>query len=263
MKTAGTPRRESWRVVHEQDQTRRTDDLQSVADRIRAGHGRLGRWHRLIAWTSVLAVLLLAGGGAWLIYGTKVLDVQTISVVGAQTVDTGAIVDAAGIQRGAALSHVDLAAAQRRLLTALPPLASAAISRSWPHTVVISVRERVAVAVVSPGYREIDSTGVVFRTMPSRPAGLPVLSLANPGPKDPSTAAALTVSQALSPALKSQVASITAPSPSQVTLNLTGGRTVVWGDASQSEEKAAVLAVLLKRPGKKYDVSAPSVVTVR
>jgi cell division protein FtsQ len=265
MKTAGTPRRESWRVVHEQHQTRSTDDLQSIAERLRAGAGapRIRRWHRLATWISVLVVILLVAGGGWLVYGTNVFDVRTISVVGATTVGPDAVVEASGISRGASLAHVDLAAASSRLLSTLPPLSSANVSRQWPHTVLITVVERKAVALVGPGYREIDASGVVFRTLPARPAGLPLLVLKTPGPKDPATVAALAVSQALTPALRSQLVRITAATPAQVTLVLTKDRTVFWGDASQSAQKATVATALLGQDGKRYDVSAPSVVTVR
>lgn len=261
MKPAGTPRRESWRVVREEDQTRRTDDLEPIVNRLRGP--LVGRWHRLAIWSTAVVLALVLGVGAWLVYGTSVFDVRTISVTGAKTLDPAAVISASGISRGSALVRVDSAAVRSRLLSGLPVLSGVSVSLSWPHTVSIAVDERVAVAIVGPGYREIDRTGVVFRTVSSRPAGLPLLSLKNPGPRDPSTLAALTVSAALSPALRSQLVQISAPTPAAVTLQLTGGRTVVWGDASQSAQKAAVLAVLLRQKGKKYDVSAPSVVTVR
>jgi cell division protein FtsQ len=38
---------------------------------------------------------------------------------------------------------------------------------------------------------------------------------------------------------------------------------VLWGGAEDSAAKASALAALLSRPGTHYDVSTPSVVTVR
>ena len=38
---------------------------------------------------------------------------------------------------------------------------------------------------------------------------------------------------------------------------------VLWGGAEQPAAKAAVLTALLRRPGTRYDISTPSVVTVR
>ena len=43
----------------------------------------------------------------------------------------------------------------------------------------------------------------------------------------------------------------------EIELVLANGRRVVWGSAEDSEAKAEVLAVLLKRPGNQIDVSVP------
>ena len=48
-----------------------------------------------------------------------------------------------------------------------------------------------------------------------------------------------------------------------VALTLTAGRVVVWGSADQAAAKARALAALLRQPGRRFDVSTPSVVTVR
>ena len=60
-----------------------------------------------------------------------------------------------------------------------------------------------------------------------------------------------------------QVTAVRAPTPESVTLTLSRGRTVLWGGAEQPAAKAAALTALLRRPGTHYDVSTPSVVTVR
>ena len=49
----------------------------------------------------------------------------------------------------------------------------------------------------------------------------------------------------------------------EVTLQLTRGRTVIWGDTSQGARKGAVLAVLLTRKADVYDVSVPDAPTTR
>ncbi len=43
----------------------------------------------------------------------------------------------------------------------------------------------------------------------------------------------------------------------------TDGRPIVWGNASQSAEKAALLPVLLAQPGNVYDISVPSHPAIR
>ena len=46
-------------------------------------------------------------------------------------------------------------------------------------------------------------------------------------------------------------------------MQLTRGRIVVWGSTERGERKAAVLAVLLARKARVYDVSAPDAPTTR
>jgi len=48
-----------------------------------------------------------------------------------------------------------------------------------------------------------------------------------------------------------------------VVLHLSGGVRVRWGDATASAEKARVLAALIHRPAKVYDVSAPGAPATR
>ena len=69
--------------------------------------------------------------------------------------------------------------------------------------------------------------------------------------------ATLDVLDALPVQVRAQVREVRAASLEQVTLRLTRGRTVEWGSAERSERKAAVLAVLLTRKARVYDVSAP------
>ena len=57
--------------------------------------------------------------------------------------------------------------------------------------------------------------------------------------------------------------SVTASSRDSVELVLMSGARVKWGDASDSARKAEVLGVLLRQPGRVYDVSAPELPTVR
>jgi hypothetical protein len=64
-------------------------------------------------------------------------------------------------------------------------------------------------------------------------------------------------------AVRAQVRSVSASGPESITLRLTGGRTVVWGNEAQSPLKALVLAALLNRKAAVYDVSAPGAPTTR
>jgi cell division protein FtsQ len=125
------------------------------------------------------------------------------------------------------------------------------------------VLERVSVAVVAApdGFHLVDSAGVVFHTVAARPAGTPLLRVATPGPSDASTRAGLRVLAALTPALRQVLAAVVAETPNRIRLELTTGTVVVWGDADQSETKAAVATALLPRKPTTIDVTAPDVAT--
>jgi cell division protein FtsQ len=131
----------------------------------------------------------------------------------------------------------------------------------------VTVQERTGAAVVAlaepAGFGVLDASGVLFTAQPTRPAGLPLLRLATPGPDDPSTQAGLAVLAALTDELRARLVELRAEAPTRVRLELAGGREIIWGDATENETKAQVATSLLARPGTVIDVSAPNVVTVR
>jgi cell division protein FtsQ len=218
----------------------------------------------LLRLPAVVVALVVLGGGGWLLYGTEVFAVAQVRVSGTQVLTQDEVRAAAGIRRGTPLVRLDAAGAAGRV-SELPPVARAVVRRQWPDTVTIRVTERTPVAVApSPdGFLVLDRTGVVFDRVPVRPAELPLLELARPGPGDRATRDALSVLAALTPALRSVLVRLSAPSPTRISLRLTGGRVVVWGDSQQSEKKARVATVLLRHRVRVMDVSAPDVVTTR
>jgi cell division protein FtsQ len=209
-----------------------------------------------------LAVLVVAGLG-WVVFATSTLGVRTIAVTGAAIAGDDQVRAVAAVARGTPLARVDTGAVEDRV-RALVSVADVDVSRSWPRTLTIEVTERSAVAsVVAPGggFLLMDGTGVVFHTVPERPAGVALLKLAAPGPRDPSTLSGLRVLAALTGPLRSQLAALVAESPTRIRLELVNGTVVVWGDAESSGAKAAVATALLSRKAKTIDVSSPDVAT--
>lgn len=227
----------------------------------RARRRRLRSLLPLFVVLATVTVLLVAG---WLVLGTRVFDVRTVTVEGAATVTSAAVRDAAAVRLGSSLARVDVDGVRTRV-SALGPVAKVQVYRTWPHTLTVQVTEREAVAVVHrrDGYVELDAGGVAFRTVARRPAGLPLVVLARPGPKDRATRSALVVAAALTPGLRTRLVRITAPTAEQITVVLKNDRRVFWGDSDRSDRKATVATALLSRPGKRIDVSAPRVVTVK
>jgi cell division protein FtsQ len=86
--------------------------------------------------------------------------------------------------------------------------------------------------------------------------------MSNVRPDDPATKAAVTVLGAIPKQLKAQVTTITAKTRGDVRMTLADGRVIKWGDARDNARKAAVLAPLLTRPGRTYDVATPDFPTV-
>jgi cell division protein FtsQ len=229
---------------------------------------RRARRRRLRAaapWAVGLAVLGVAGLLAWMVYGTGVFGVREVRVVGADLVNSERVRSAADVPLGQPLARVDVDGVRARV-AALAAVESVTVSRDWPSTLRVDVVERTAAAVAPLGggrFAVLDASGVVFQTLSRRPAHLPVVRVAKPGPDDLTTRGALEVLAALTPKLRGQLLEITADGPAKITLKLRGERTVVWGDASQSATKSTVATALLNRDEDTIDVSAPGVPTVR
>ncbi|GLW12182.1 hypothetical protein Misp01_73100 [Microtetraspora sp. NBRC 13810] len=226
-----------------------------------------GRSPRRQHWRTVFIVVLTAGvvgSATWLVFFSSVLGVSRIEVVGNVTVDRTRIQQAAGVPIRHPLATVDLAAVQGKVL-GIQQIESATVDRSWPGTLRIKVVERRPIAVILAQGKAalMDRHGVVteIRTVP--PPRLPILRVDRPGPGDPATRAALSVIDRLPEGLAVRVQAVRAASAESVSLMLRDGRSVVWGGADRSRDKARILDTLLRRPANTYDVSSPEVVTVQ
>ncbi|HEU4948315.1 MAG TPA: FtsQ-type POTRA domain-containing protein [Kribbella sp.] len=227
------------------------------AQRRFARRQRLVRWRGWLPWVAGGLVVVLGGVAIWLFYFSSVLAVTGVRVNGVETVSSATITGMAEVPIGQPLARVDLDAIAGRVRT-VPAVADVQVTRAWPDRVVIQVTERVPVVVVTDGSRFelVDATGVAFRGVPTRPAGLPEALVVGVR-RDVTIRSVVTASAALPEAIRSQVGSISATSPDSITLNLVTGVRVVWGSADDSERKAEVLSVLMHRKAKVYDVSAP------
>jgi cell division protein FtsQ len=218
---------------------------------------------RLRVVVGLVGLLGLLAAAGWVLLGTGLLGVRSVEVVGASRVSTAEVLAAAAVRPDEPLASLDAAAIAGRV-AALPAVRSAVVVRQWPRAVRITVHERVPAAVRLEGssFALVDRSGVVFGVVSKRPPGLPLVS----APVDagaPALRAALDVLAAVPRVLAGQVLEVRAATPDQVTLRLTRKRTVMWGSPERSRRKAAVLAALMTRPAKIYDVSAPDAPTTR
>lgn len=216
---------------------------------------------RWLSWRPVLAVLLvvaLVGAGIWLVLFSSALAVRAVEVVGVGTLDDAQVRAVAAVPDGAPLARVDLDGIEARV-EALAVVRSAEVTRQWPDAVRISVEERVTVAVVEIGgrIRGMDAEGVIFRDYATAPRALPRVRTAAETRNDALQEAARVVA-ALPADVSSRVDHVSVATIDQIELVLRDGRTVTWGSAEDSEQKAAVLVRLLEQPARHYDVSVPS-----
>jgi cell division protein FtsQ len=216
-------------------------------------------WVRRIGWAA--AGLVPLGLVGWVLLGSSLFAVHKVVVLGEHRLTAAEVQHAADVRTGTPLARVDTAAVARRV-RALDAVASVSVTRGWPNTLRVSVVERTAAVAVPDGNRFdlLDDTGVQFDTVASPPRGVVRLQGAA---DDASREAALQVVRTLPVALRRVVWVVRASSPQQVSLVLRGNRVVIWGSPDQAAAKAAAALVLLKLPGRTYDVSSPSVVTRR
>ncbi|WP_245267026.1 cell division protein FtsQ/DivIB [Saccharomonospora piscinae] len=214
---------------------------------------------RRIAALSVLTVITLA----YLVWFTPLLGVSTVEVTGARAVGEQRVRAAADVPLDHPMLRLDTDAIAARV-AALPGVAGVDVSRSWPSTVTVTVTERRAVAYHDggDGIRLVDSAGVLFQRVEAAPEGLPRLEVLDPGPADDETTAATGALASLPAELAEQVVAVAATTAGSVEFELTGDRTVRWGDAEQNGYKARVLGVLLGQDGTVFDVSSPELPTV-
>lgn len=207
-----------------------------------------------------LLVLGVAAAAVWALFGSRLLVVRHVEVTGTALVPAAQIRAAAAVRPGIPLVDVNTGAIARRV-EQIDAVASAQVSRSWPDTIVITVRDRTPVLAVAVAgqYELIDGAGVTVRWASRKPAWMPLLT-APPAVLrgSPAIGAAVGVLRELPSRLRAQVRSVTAASADAVTLHLADGITVRWGGTGQAALKAAELAELMRTHATYYDVSDPS-----
>jgi cell division protein FtsQ len=235
-------------------------------------HARPGsRWRAIFFGLAALGIIV---GVAWALLGSRLLVVRSVRVTGTHRVPVSQVLAAAGVPDGTPLIRVDTGEVARRV-EGIRDVASAQVSKDWPSTLVITVRERTAVVAVrmAHGYDLLDPSGVIVTWQARPPAGLPQFQTSLPGSGlagNAGLASAAAVLSALPHWLGSAVTELSAPNPAQVTLRLRAkpgeatGVTIVWGSNSGNAQKARELSILMRDAhASYYDVSAPGSVVTR
>ncbi|WP_084533082.1 cell division protein FtsQ/DivIB [Nocardia fusca] len=230
---------------------------------MRAGTPRFGvrglRRFRLWALPALALVITLAA----LAWFSPLLSVREVRIDGAGEIPEEQIRELLQVPETGSILRIDTAAMAARVAT-IPKVRSARVQRVLPSTVRVRIEPRTPVLYFdSPeGAHLLDADGIEYAIEPA-PIGVPQLVTARPGGADELTRAAVAVARVLPPALEVQVETIRAAGASEISLTLRDGRTVLWGSSEDGERKSAVILPLLTQPGTVFDVSSPSLVTVK
>jgi cell division protein FtsQ len=195
---------------------------------------------------------------------SPILALRTITVDGTSRVSTDQLISAVDEQLGTPLALIDYGKITSQL-GAFPLIRSYVTETIPPSTLIIHVVERAPVGAIKIGdtFQLVDPAGVVVQESSERVEGVPVIDLAGAATSSPAFDSVVEVLVSLPVDLLAQVDSISAKTHDDVSLVLTGvGQRVIWGSASDSAAKAALLAALIavtdpSRAGL-FDVSAPT-----
>lgn len=234
---------------------------------------RLGpRRLRMIIILALVVVLLGAGAG-WVLYGSQWLRVQRVSVTGTDVLTVGQVREAAAVPVGSPLVSVDTDAIEARLRAELPRIDSVDVVRSWPHGIGLKVTERTPVLLVRKGsaFVEVDDEGVRFAMVSEAPKGVPLLDMAVSSSRSAAASLrrfgearlvreAVEAAGSLPAAVTRATRVVKVRSYDDISLELTGGRTVAWGSAENGAAKGRTLTALMKAApaARHFDVSAPT-----
>ena len=249
-------------------------------ERPRKERAPLTRARKLLYTASALAIIAVLY--VVLVFFSPLLATQKITVRGTSLLETTQVEQKLEPLRGVPLTRIDEKKV-RELLGQDNVIRSVQVESRPPHELVVTLKERTAVAVVkqSDTYHTVDSDGVSLLESATQPdTSVPLVRFSG---DDPQTSAEFhTISTALSAMpseLLAQVKEASATSTSSITLTLRDNTTVQWGTAEESELKAKVLLSLRQAIAKRaqeeksseaqtqkvtvYDVSAPRVPVTR
>ena len=249
-------------------------------ERPRKERAPLTRARKLLYTASALAIIAVLY--VVLVFFSPLLATQKITVRGASLLETTQVEQKLEPLRGVPLTRIDEKKV-RELIGQDNVIHSVQVESRPPHELVVTLKERTAVAVVKQGdtYHTVDSDGVSLLESATQPdTSVPLVRFSG---DDPQTSAEFrTISTALSAMpseLLAQVKEAGATSTSSITLTLRDNTTVQWGTAEESELKAKVLLSLRQAIAKRaqeeksseaqtqkvtvYDVSAPRVPVTR
>ena len=236
---------------------------------------------RKLLYTAI-ALALVAVLYVVLVFFSPLLATQTITVRGASLLETTQVEQKLEPLRGVPLTRIDEKRV-RELIGQDNVLRSVQVESRPPHELVVTLKERAAIAIVKVGetYHTVDTDGVSLMESSSEPStSVPLVRLNGDDPQHSDEFRTISTALSAMPAeLLAQVKEASATSTSSITLTLRDNTTVQWGTAQESALKAKVLLSLRQAVAQRaqeeassgaqaqkvtvYDVSAPRVPVTR
>lgn len=223
------------------------------------------RTRRRVLWWAggVLAAIVVL---VCVLLYSPLLAIKTIALEGNRLAPTAEVTRSLRPLLGVPLPQVGPARVER-LLADQPAIEAVVVQAETPSTLHVRITERHPVAVLKRGgtFALIDGEGRRLSTLKKRGnAKLPLVDAAALGGGQEVLATVTAVLDSLPQSVLSRLESAGAKTVDSVELKLTDGRSVLWGNAERSADKAAVLEALLgvKPPEgqpapKTIDVTSP------
>lgn len=273
MPTAATPIAPASAVEAATSQSREGDGVAEARDELKrasrerrrrerreqmrfTAHRRVRRRRWLVAGGTVLGLAIFVAAGVF----TPVMAVRDIQVHGTQAMNPAELQTALSRFDGVPIALVrdqDV----HRALESFPLVQRYVVERIPPHTLVVRIEERAPVIALERDgeFDLLDPSGVLLGRVAELPVGVPIGSPELTDTASPAFQAAATVVRDMPEDLRAALAAVRASNNQDVTLTLTAGTEVVWGEAKHTQRKAVVLRSLIASIGtpEMIDVSAP------
>ena len=213
---------------------------------------------------AILVVILIFGGGSFLLGWSPVFTVRSVAISGAPTKESElAVSRSLQISKGDKLARLDPRALSNRLRS-FDWIDSSEVSRNWiSGKISISINTRTPIALYSePGKPQValDASGKTFATPTDVASGLPRVSAT-------SVEGGLAAIKLFTELPKSFSENIERMSAARIDNFLMYGEfaglnlRIIWGDSADTDLKVEVIDALLQRDENKnlrmIDVSAP------
>jgi cell division protein FtsQ len=239
-------------------------DERAATEAVDASARARRRLPRRLAAVVVGAALVVAAGLVGATY-TSLFAADAIRVRGIHHLTKGEVLRLSGLERGVNVFHLDAGAIEARVERD-PWVARATLTKELPGTVILTIRERVPVAVVNDGTVERLVAGDGGLLGIGAPPTLPrIVAEAGATTTDPEAVrAAAGAVAAMRPDVRRQVAFVRLLADGDLALELRSGVPVAYGSADDAVSKAQALAAMLRsveRTGERFtsiDISVPT-----